>query len=179
MRYQDFIEEVRAHIKEAQRIRAARLTHKHEDFRRWRQRVESLVKEVAAHGYRLPGSFDSTSRFYTDFYVHTDEAAKAALAKDITDTENELSYLVEQFEKYGVPPLVGGARVAAPPPQLAPPELPIPERVTLYWLFKHVSVGGWIAVGGAAITLLLVGAAIGKTGWFGSIVSWFTTSWPR
>jgi hypothetical protein len=135
------------------------------------------VKEAAAHGYRLPGTFDSQSRFYTDPYVHTEEASKAALASDISDTENELSYLVDQFARYGVPPLIGVAvgTAAASAPE---GDLPVPERVTLHWLFKHVSFGGWIAVAATALTLLLVGAAIGKTQWFESLVDWFRTNWP-
>lgn len=132
MRYRDFIEELRRYVTEASGLMDSKATHDGPEFRSWRHGSESLVSEAAAHGYRLPGEYKSSSRFYADLYDSSEPAKQRALAKDLTDSKIELQFLIDHYEKYGEPPLVTTAAVATVHP-IDSPETFV-ERVRNHWL---------------------------------------------
>jgi hypothetical protein len=104
MRYKDFISEVRNLIEEADLITKSGATHENPRFRDWRHHAESLVNEVTALGYRLPGKFESSRRSYRAMYPGASQIDDAsALAKELNDSVIELRYLIAQYEKYGTP----------------------------------------------------------------------------
>jgi hypothetical protein len=155
MRYQDFIAEVRDLISDAEFICALSVDHHDGAFRAWRHKAESLVDEAKAHGYRLPGPFNSSSRTYRAMWrgAKKDDDVKA-LTKDLRDS------MIELREKYGVPALQMGS-VQSPAPIAA--ELPAPDKVTVVWLARHVPVGLWITAVVILLTVFLLGAAVGPT----------------
>jgi len=181
MRYQDFIGELRDLVKNGEVLRSQSLTHENPKFREWRHRAENLVREALAHNYRLPGTFKSDGRTYRAMYPGASFPANAtALEKELGDSLIELRYLIEQFEKYGEPMRTQLIGAADPQPQAAvpAPALAQPEKVTLAWLVKHVSVGFWLKALSLALGILLLGAAIGRAQTFASFVTWLKNNWP-
>lgn len=171
MRYQDFIADVRNLIEEAERISRSGATHEDPQFRDWRHRAESLVNEVAALGYRLPGKFESSRRSYRAMYSgasRNDDAS--ALAKELNDSTIELRHLITQYEKYGEPKSVqvvgeGGSHLA------------VPERVTLAWLFKNVPIGLWASALGLLGGAFVLGVAVARTDVYISLDRWIRSVW--
>jgi hypothetical protein len=177
MRYQDFIAELRSHIAEARRLRDLSITHEDSAFREWRHRVESIVAEAATLGYRLPGAFNSKNRFYTDIYHQSDSSIREALVRDVRDSEAELRYLVDQFEKFGVPPLVGAAALPQNDHEATAPAVPYPDRITIDWLTRHVPIGIWALAMGALLAAFLLGVAFGRTPELASTIDWLRALW--
>lgn len=162
MRYQDFIADLRALIDQAQGIVNCGVTHEDQRFRAWRYRAQSLVTEARSHGYRLPGRFDSEKRMYRAIFPGATRGEDSrALDQDVGDSIIELRYLVEQFEKYGVPPTSNSREPATSPSRK---ELAAPDQVTLSWLFRNVSVKFWSWAAGILVTVFFFGALIGRTG---------------
>jgi len=180
MRYQDFIAEAKGLITGGDAIKSLATTHENPDFRRWRHHAENLVREVTAHGYRLPGSFKSDLRAYRAMHPGASFPANAnALEKDIGDSLIELRFIVDHYDKYGEPVMTQLVQQAQAGPATAPHvELAAPEKVSIAWLAKNVSVGFWVKVVSVGIGLVLLGAAVGQTEPFKSIVQWFKTNWP-
>jgi hypothetical protein len=170
VRYQDFIGELRQYIDEARRLLVAGVTHEDPGFRSWRHRSESLVREAAAHGYRLPGKYNSSERHYADFYDYSPKGMVHALAKDLKDSEIELIFLVEQFDKYGVPPL-------APALAANSPALQLPDKMTLSWLFHNVPMTYWLATLGAVLAIFLFGVGAGRTTTYTAVEAWVKSVW--
>jgi hypothetical protein len=107
-------------------------------------------------------------------------ANSTALEKELGDSLIELRFIIEQHEKYGEPVHTQLVAASAAPPPLPEPgsELTAPEKVTLAWLAKHVSVAFWFKVAALALGLVLLGAAVGRTTYFDPLVLWFKTNWP-
>jgi hypothetical protein len=107
-------------------------------------------------------------------------ANSTALEKELGDSLIELRFIIEQYEKYGEPVHTQLVTALTPPQDRPEPvhELPAPEKVTLAWLAKHVSVGFWLKVAALALGILLLGAAVGRTQYFDPLVTWFRANWP-
>ena len=154
MRYADFIGELKNLVGQAQELRRTGATHEDSDFREWRHRAESLVEEARLLGYRLPGNFASFRRAYRATWPRAPSAEDgAALAADLGDSIIELRFLIDQYERYGVPPVVPHKDSVS---QMAPP-----ERATLAWLFRNVPVTLWISGFSLDIAAFGFGAAVG------------------
>jgi len=130
-------------------------------------------------GYRLPGKFNSRSRQYRALWIGASKADDLGVfRREVIDSLTELRFVVENYEKYGEPVCTALNSPAPVPKSTVPPALELPNRVTLSWLAKHVSVGFWFKASGISISLILIGAALGRTTWFGELVKWVKDNWP-
>jgi hypothetical protein len=174
MRYQDFIGELRSAIAAGDALSQRHASHQDTEFRAWRHQVQSLVDEAQHLNYRVPGKFKSHTRSYMAMWSGASAADNfSAFQKDLGDSLIELRFIVENFEKYGEP--MRTQLVKAPAEAKSPA---VPERVTLAWLVKHVSVSFWAKTIGFGVGILLLGAAIGRTAWLSELIGWFKANWP-
>lgn len=60
--------------------------------------------------------------------------------------------------------------------KIAKGELPPPEKVTLKWLFQHVSVGGWVTAGGFLAGTFSLGFFAAKNNFFAKVIALFGSS---
>jgi hypothetical protein len=73
------------------------------------------------------------------------------------DSLGELRFLVQQFDKYGVPSVPAPKSSQQPSVSLASP-----DKVTVRWLIDNVPVSGWVIVFGLIVGLFSAGYAAGQ-----------------
>jgi hypothetical protein len=144
MSYEEFIGEVRHVIREGSEMLEAGVdSHEHPAFRAWRHAAQSLVANIRAQGFALPGAFKSHQRMYRAPWVHAGRIDDGdRFRRDMNDSLIELQYLVDQFDTYGAPrPAPGVTRQAAPAGK--PDEGISAEKITLSWVRNHVPFSFW------------------------------------
>jgi hypothetical protein len=174
MRYQDFIAELRTLIAAGGHLAQGSASHESPAFRNWRHNVQSLVAEAEQLGYRLPGKVTSKVRSYRALWSGATEKDHAdAFQRELNDSLIELRFIVDNYDKYGE-----AVRTQLVGPEQQPAALGEPEKVTIIWLAKNVSVSFWFKTASIAVAILLLGAALGHTAWFGTLVKWVKHSLP-
>jgi len=173
MRYEHFIADLRRSISDGQKMLTGHTTHRDQEFREWRHRIESSVKDATASGYRLPGPVKSPARTYRSVYEHS--AGTTEFERDVEDTLIELRFLVERYEQQGAPPLVKPP-VAASASRPSAAALQLPDRVTVSWLMKHVPAGIWIKAAGVLAVAFVLGAATYRSGLYAPLETWIKST---
>jgi predicted nucleotide-binding protein len=103
MKYTNFIEELRPLIEEARGLLGAEEYHQDPQFRKWRQKVTTLITRIEGLGYSI--DCDISSRiFQVPSYGSVSRREQIEyFNRDLQDTINELETIVELFDKYGDP----------------------------------------------------------------------------
>ncbi|HEX4050679.1 MAG TPA: hypothetical protein VHY19_07380 [Steroidobacteraceae bacterium] len=163
MRYIDFIEELRILGNEGGSMIGGTVTDESQQFRDWRYRLEEVVAGAYLEGYKVPGTFKSRTRHYRVMGVApiSREAHRKHFDTDMGDTLRELQFIVDRFERYGVPDKHGTPPVAAEIGRMTPPSR-MPKDGTLGWLIDNISWSGWAVLGGLLLLLFLAGFAVGQ-----------------
>jgi len=183
--YAAFIAELRELIERARHFRKEVERYDTPTFRAWKHTLSDLLYR-AQRLHRRP----INTRFHDREFrllAHTASEDDDALIfhRELTDTLIELDLVVQNYDKYGDPmaglkltpvPSTPGAPVqvtnfgtmheivhnsldAGAPEQKK--ELEPPEKVTLYWIFKHMSIGGWGTLIGLLAAAYALGASMG------------------
>ncbi|MCG7966024.1 MAG: nucleotide-binding protein [Candidatus Thiodiazotropha taylori] len=103
MNYANFIEELRPLIEEAKSLLGAEEYHQDPQFRKWRQKVTTLISRIEDRGYSI--DCDITSRIFQvpSFGSVSRREQIEYYNRELQDTINELESIVEFFDKYGDP----------------------------------------------------------------------------
>ena len=161
-----------AFVAEIERMSAEALLFSWEDrntsshaFRKWRLRLEDLLRRVHHLGYTT--TCDLSNRTFVAF-MGEHEDSDAVFEEELTDTLQELDLIVENFSKYGDPgPTKAKGSVAEPSNAViaAPKPQPLlsPERVTIGWLLHNVSMTGWGTIVALLLAVFTAGTYLGKS----------------
>lgn len=159
MTYSGFIDELRFLLKQIAELRNAREMEKHPAFRKWRHTLQSIVEEIK-RDYDLPGKMRSAARNFAG-YGEGDFGPPPAFPSyqlEMDDTANELELIITSFEKHGEPKRKARIEPVA--------ELRPPEKVTVVWLLKNVSVSVWAGAAMVVAGSFALGFTAAKTNFF-------------
>ncbi len=167
LNYAAFVEELGELHDEAIAIESVGVWNpRHVAFRRWKARLFDLLARIRKACYE-DIRCDVEDRDFNYDGPEGDHGVHARKVFDdaMEDTLIELKLIIDNFNKYGDPSPIkpetesGSSGVAAP----AHEPLPVPEKVTIPWLWKNVSVplmvGGIVFVG----AVFTVGLGLGGT----------------
>jgi hypothetical protein len=179
MNYDEFIGELRELIRQGNAmVEDGVASHEHPAFRAWRHTAQSLVANVRAQGYALPGSFKSHERTYRAPWVHAGRVDDGdRFRRDMNDSLIELEYLVEQFDRYGEPGpaqslvkqagSVAQPRVSKQATATTNPHAGISsEKITLAWMRDHIPFSFWVAAIALLATVFAAGFLAGQNDFF-------------
>jgi len=166
--YKNFIDEIRRLAAEGKKLRNAGRMHEDPGFRKWRNELGSVLSQIVQVDYLLPCSVQAHNRRfgYSTRITTTDEELMAAYRRDMDDTINELTVIVESFDRHGEPPKGGKASAG----------LEMPKVITAFWLFHHAPITFLLKVGTVAIAIFSIGVYVGQTELYRKAVSLFTTT---
>lgn len=172
MNYEEFIVELRRQIMEARSITQTIFSHEDQRFRKWRHDTQSIVEEALANGFRIPGQFNSKQRAYQALWSGaTMEHNAKEFFRNLNDSIVELKFIVQQYQKYGAPKRSSENKS----PKTT---LPMPEHVTLAWLWQHVPARLWLAAVTVVVSIFLTGVFAGQSKLYQGIVGIFSASTP-
>lgn len=153
--YQSFVDELMPLIAQAQGLIDADGMHQNAAFRKWRHEVTDLIQRIERVGYEINCQI-SSRRFGVAQVSYTESATAAQRMKgfnrDLRDTINELSTIIDRFSLYGDP---SGAHapstIVAPSKEIslgANPNAPRAVKENFYshpvvWVSSLV-IGAWV-----------------------------------
>jgi hypothetical protein len=178
--YAAFIEELRQISNRAKDFAPHEQHYNSREFRFWRHTLDDAIRRINAKRYSV--NTGHGSRMYREnSAIATDEDNLNQFKRDMEDTIGELDLIVSQFETYGDPK--ASMRPVPPYPGIAPPaplvvnvderqmkaidavpakkELEPPEKITVYWLVKHMTIPGWGILGALLVGAYTVGVTVG------------------
>lgn len=171
--YPDFIQELKVLHKEIDKLRHYQEMHEHPVFRKWRNQLEALTNQIEDQGYVLPCLIRSAHRRYGAPHGYgpvSETQLSEDYLRDLIDTLNETSFIIESYEKYGEPRRSSRARIQELRKERSIPMevsnktgLEMPDKITLAWLFHHASITLWWWVASILFGVLLIGIAIGQS----------------
>ena len=147
-------------------------------FRRWKLRLTDLLDNIERLGYDVRCGV--AQRVFANMYG---SGSDKAWVHHMTETQQELELIIENYEKYGEPPRArqgktswfgegqSPAKATAPPPLIAseiaaaaaiPQPLILPQQMTWDWLKKHMPISWWWYLGAAVVALLVAAFNVGK-----------------
>ncbi|MFP3555685.1 hypothetical protein SB861_33975 [Paraburkholderia sp. SIMBA_049] len=148
-------------------------------LKNWRHQLHDFIQRIESDGYRI--NCDDASRVY---YVRSygsisNRDQQQAFDNAFAATLGELEHLVSTYAKYGDPKPTarpGGARpIAAPvPAEAAPAKLEIPERITIPWVLKNISLLHALTAVAGIMAIFSAGLFFGGTKAGQTVVAWFT-----
>jgi hypothetical protein len=145
--YKSFIDEIIRLIEVANNFTTAEKKHDSESFKVWRHAVLDFIYQIERQKYSINCSL-STRQFHIYGYGSVSQnSQQQKFDKSLTDTINELSLIVKNYQKYGDP------KNHFSPKEIENKELSWPDKVTLGWFIKHMPAGIWW---GLICTLLAV-----------------------
>lgn len=153
MKYREFIEEIEQLLGNGSTLFDAKGMHADTEFRAWRHQVTAVIDAIERTGHKVSCSIRSrTFGRPRDRYMgtHVDDL-KREYNRELQDTLNELSTLVDHFKRFGEPPIPG-----KPEPAARASTQPISDG-SLGWLWNHVSWKLW----GTLIFVLLLCFTLG------------------
>jgi len=170
--YSDLIVELRQLVDRGDALLRENVTHEAPRFRKWRHEAESVVGSATGSGLTLPGEFRSSRRVYRAMWSGAAENDDiAALRDELRDSLIELRFIIDQYDKYGAPKAPkSSARTLV--------SLAVPERVTLAWLARNVSVGQWVTVAFFVLMVFIIGVNVGRTEAYRKLEAFVTSIIP-
>ena len=191
--YSAFVDELIPLIDQARNLDISERRQDSDVFRKWRLTVSDLIIKVCRTHMDVNCGIDERQFRVMSYYGVTDRVQLKAFDRDMQDTLNELQNIVDWHNKYGEPGRRDGGRKAATEPASAPvmevepvpvkasePRWPQDNRLTLYWLVKHMPISAWAAVGVGLFAAFTFGTTVGS--WEvtkGVIASWTAASDPQ
>lgn len=187
--YAAFIDELRQLLKEAETFPAKARRHDSPEFRAWRHRVADRLLEVKRLRYSV--NTDISGRQFRPLYNANERERSERFDGDLSDTINELALVVRNFDTYGDPhgnrtmptdassselsaaraeierlaregaELRDQLHVANEELRKAKETLSPPDKVTLKWLWEHMSWAGWSVLAGVVGAFFAAGLTVG------------------
>ena len=163
--YRQFVDELRPLTEQARTLFDLNGIHENQTFRKWRHEVTDLIERIEDAGYSVNCSIGERRFDELGSYTYTPGPRDrlAAFNRELQDTINELSTIIERFEKFGDP------KAADSPVAVATP-LKAPEKITAAWLWANASVSLWWIVIVAAVAIFGAGVTVGQSSLFKEIV---------
>ena len=103
MDYTRFIQELRLLQAEAPSLLNDPQTHEAPKFRKWRHDVTTLISAIESRGYSIDCNISSRRFFVASYGPVTKSEQIASYNRDLQDTINELSSVINFFDKFGDP----------------------------------------------------------------------------
>jgi len=174
--YLAFVVELRQLIDEARGLETiGRWDANDNVFRRWRAKLIDLLAQIRKAGYKDVRCEVGAVEFA---YYGPGDAKYAArhFERHLDDTLIEIQLIVDNYDKYGDPKEPETEAIAEPAtaPEATPTLLP-PEKVTIPWIWKNVSIP--LLVGGSIFlaAVFAFGLTLGGTKAGQSVVGMFTS----
>jgi hypothetical protein len=153
--YKEFIEEIRETISEGQRSDFKSLNHNDAKFKAWRHKLKDSINDIEAMGYEINCTI-SRRVFFSMSYTSSSSDNRRAYESDLIDTINELTLILQKYEKYGEPKIdkvidqkINNNSATDTIASTAKKT----EVVSLKWLWENIPIKGW-----STIILILLGA---------------------
>lgn len=166
--YPAFVEELRELMEYSLSDDALQWSADSIGFRKWKESLLDLLARIAKVGY-TDVRCDVEDRAFAYFGPGDAKHAKKVFNKAVDDTNIEMQLIIQNFKKHGDPHASGSAAVAET--KIVP--LEVPEKVTIPWVWRNVSVPLLIGVPTAALTNLVAGITIGGTKAGQTVIGWF------
>jgi hypothetical protein len=182
--YNAFINELKPLIEQAHEFDADDRHYSSDVFRRWRHEVEDLISRIRRLKYSVNCGLDGRNFYIEGYGSHSDREQRDCFDRSLKDTLVELEVVIDRYTKYGDPkakptPPVAIAGPGSLTPSLTPEPISTiapamqaqapepaepkwPERVTLYWLFKHMPLSAWGTLGALVAGAFSAGLAAGN-----------------
>jgi len=166
--YEGFIADLRPLLNEIATLCDAKATHEDPTFRRWRNDLQSLLRQIKQAGYELPCVVHSADRYFGGISNFGQPTGFRAYQRDLDDTANELRVVIDAYQRYGEPLRIGAMRS----PLNA--ELKAPQIVTLAWLWDHVPAKLWVVALSALVAAFSLGYFAATMSFVSKFVALFT-----
>ncbi len=156
--YSAFISELDRLINVAAAFNQADMHYESESFRKWRHETSDIIHKVERLGYSINCNLVAR-QFHIFSYSGTSSREQTKkFQRDLTDTINELNYIVDDYKKYGAP-LNRLERKVENKSNETSSDLSSgwPDKVTLAWLWKHMPAKIWIGLIAAFLGAISVG----------------------
>jgi hypothetical protein len=170
--YACFIDEIQAAIKEAKNIDKKNFHYQDQFFKSWKHRVLDLIDEIEKQEYEINCNLRGRV-FHSLAYTSTPLDDKNCFEKHLTETIDELNLIVEKFKKYGDPKI--RHHVISANEKVQQVKLTSPEKITLKWLWEHLSVTWWFKIIFVFFATFSAGITIGTTDFAKSFLQNFLT----
>jgi len=158
MKYEDFVNELREFLLEANNLFDLNKVDEDPNFRKWRHNLTDLIQRIEDNGYDINCSIQN--RLFCEQGSYTYDPSQKdhveAFNRDLQDTINELETIINKFDKYGDPK---SKDIIKPQNE----QLEWPQKITLSWLYAHAPFGLWMKAGGFLLAAFLLGIAVGQS----------------
>jgi hypothetical protein len=168
--YVCFIQEIEGAISVAKNIDKKNFHYQDQLFKSWKHKVLDLIDEIEKQGYEINCNLRGKV-FHSLSYTSTSNDDKICFEKHLHETINELNLIVEKFQKYGDPKsrLVDNSKIEIELPKKLTP----PEKITLKWLWEHLSLGWWCQIAFILFLTFSAGFTVGATDLAKSVLKHF------
>lgn len=171
--YAAFIEELVPLVEHARKFETKDRHHNSDAFRAWRHKLDDLITNINRLRYDVNCKIAARRFFVATYSSVSAREQQECFERDLKDTLVELDHLIDWYKKYGDPKqdktragqgLIEAKLGANPAAALAPPEpeWPQKEKLTLYWLFKHMPFSAWVAVALFVVGAFTFGITVGN-----------------
>lgn len=167
MDYQDFIKELGQYLDEAREM-LGKGTGETQEFRIWRHNVTDLIDRIENIGYTINCRVKHRRFNVRDEWAPSPTRELQVFNQALQDTIIELETIQRNFNNYGAP-------VLEVEKSDRPQELKWPEKITLYWLFKHSPLSLWVSLIGIIVVTFSFGVALGQSQLFTEIATKYET----
>ena len=161
--YKEFIKEIERLAKAVEELKNSQKLHEDEKFRSWRNEVTSTVNQILQSNYQLPCQVNIQKRTFGSLHsmYSTKEGKVDFYNMELTDTYNELKYLIDNYKKYGEP----SKRMMS-----TESGEDIPKIITLSWIWNHAHYSLWLKLGGLLLAAFLLGVQVGYSDIYKKVV---------
>lgn len=152
--YKRFIEEIRDTISEGQKSDFKSLNHNDAKFKAWRHKLKDSINDVEALGYEINCNI-SRRVFFSMSYTSSSTDNRRVYEADLIDTINELSLILNKYEKYGEPKInkIQDLKINSNSAiDTIASTAKKTEIVSLKWAWENITIKGW-----STIIIILLG----------------------
>jgi len=150
--YDQFIAEIRELLEQGRSLFDVEEVRNDPVFRRWRKRLLFALHSIEDKGHKVPCQAESRS-FSGSSYAPLESEHIRAYRRDLRDTLDELRFLVDNYAKYGEPPVTLDITDQNP--------IQTPEKVPLVRMSDRLNTTGWLIVTGIVLAIFGVAFALG------------------
>jgi hypothetical protein len=162
MEYNFFIQDLKKLLKEAHNLIDAANYDENHSFRKWRFQVTELVDRIKSEGFYIV--CDIKSRSFGNINSTVRENQQKQYNMELQDTITEVETIISNHKRYGPP-----KKITKKQDIKDIKELDWPQKITLYWLFRHAPISLWIKLAGIVLAALTIGITAGQSQLFHEI----------
>jgi hypothetical protein len=166
--YEAFIEELKELSKQGHNFPARDQNASSQSFNRWKLHLIDLVERIEKQGYEIRCGVGN--RLFEAPYSNSNDKV---FTRDLGDTLNEVTLIIDNHHKYGVPvlpykatfgtaPQKSKKAVSEPPPALPLQALTLPQQIGWKWVWEHVPIPWFWYAGIGLIAVFAGGITVGK-----------------